>query len=666
MNDIKILLEKQTFTIENSMIRREYFWNNGHLISRELTDKTSTFTWNFSAAQPDFSIPGMPIAADDSKLTIKNIAATPVTPAHVIAEIITSFGPLSIKRIFRVYSETPAIACDFFIKGEFPRDWAELALEAAPQIQNENVLTQSTQKRQPGIIEQLDTNQLHLNLKCIQFFDITDRQNNLISAKSVMPYLQPIYLTGNLLFIENHFENVGIFMLKEAPCSDVQLTWPGFDFYNRCGLIQMAGPGIHPDDLAGREWTRAYGFVTGVAKGNELSLLTALRQYQNNIRRRDYDNMLLLNTWGDRSQDTRLSEAFTKDEITAAARLGLTHFQLDDGWQNGRSSNSAFEGGSLDNIWEMPNYCEPHTERFPNQLAPVLKTAKSANIKIGLWFNPSKDNSYENWEKDADTLIQLHKKYGILTFKIDGVEIPDKKAEMNLRRMLSKVRQATNNQVIFNLDITAGHRFGYHYFNEFGNLFLENRYTDMQSYYPHWTLRNLWTLAKYVPTQSLQIEFLNKWRNIDRYPEDDPLAPNRVPFGYCFAITMMAQPLAWFEASHLPEEAFAVAALVNTYREYQADIHDGLILPIGSEPNGTTWTGFQSLKSRTEGYVLVFREQTQIPQNSMRLWQLPHQKIQFEHLAGQGTSFGTDSDEKGGVIFELPRPFSFALYAYSV
>ena len=666
MNDIDISLEKNILTIENSAISRKYTWNNGHLISRDLTDKINTFTWTFSARRPDFFIPGMPASADNSKLIIKKIAATPVTPAHVMAEIVTTFGPLSIKRIFRVYPETPAIACDFYIKGEFPPGWAELSLEAAPLLDNDNVITKSVQERQPGIIEQLDTDQRHLNLKCIQFFDITDRQNNLISTKSVMPYLQPIYLTGNLLFIENHFQNAGIFMLKEAPCSDVQLTWPGFDFYNHDGLIQMVGSGIHPDDLVTGDWVRAYGFVTGIAKGDEFSLLSALRRYQDNIRLRQYDNMLLLNTWGDRSQDTRLSEEFTRKEITAASHLGLTHFQLDDGWQTGHSINSAVAGGSLDNIWEMSDYWVPHAERFPNQLAPVLEKGKSAHVKIGLWFNPSKDNSYENWEKDADTLIQLHEKYGILTFKIDGVEIPDKTAEMNLRRMLSKVRQATDNRVIFNLDITAGHRFGYHYFNEFGNLFLENRYTDTQSYYPHWTLRNLWTLAKYVPTQSMQIEFLNKWRNIDKYPRNDPFAPGRIPFGYCFAITMMAQPLAWFEASHLPEEAFDIAPLVKTYRNHQANIHAGLILPVGNEPNATTWSGFQSLENDSNGYVLIFREHSPENKFSIKLWQMANKEITFEHIAGNGQSFIGNGNKNGEVIFELPQPFSFALFKYSV
>ena len=98
---------------------------------------------------------------------------------------------------------------------------------------------------------------------------------------------------------------------------------------------------------------------------------------------------------------------------------------------------------------------------------------------------------------------------------------------------------ATGGQAVFNLDVTAGLRWGYHYGNEYGNIFLENRYTDWSNHYPHWTLRNLWMLSRTVPPQNLQIEFLNRWRNADPYPADDPLAPQHVPFDYCSAITMM-------------------------------------------------------------------------------------------------------------------------------
>ncbi len=159
----------------------------------------------------------------------------------------------------------------------------------------------------------------------------------------------------------------------------------------------------------------------------------------------------------------------------------------------------------------------------------MVERSKALGIELCLWFNPSKDDSYAHWRDDADALIGLYREYGIRTFKIDGVMIPDKRADLNLRGMFERVMDATGGQAVFNLDVTAGRRWGYHYGNEYGNIFLENRYTDWSNYYPHWTLRNLWMLSRYVPPQNLQIEFLNRWRNADRYPADDPLAPGRVP-----------------------------------------------------------------------------------------------------------------------------------------
>ena len=52
-----------------------------------------------------------------------------------------------------------------------------------------------------------------------------------------------------------------------------------------------------------------------------------------------------------------------------------------------------------------------------------------------------------------------------------------------------------------------------------------NRYTDWGNYYPYRTLRNLWMLSRYVPAEKMQIEFLNKWRNADKYDAADLLPP---------------------------------------------------------------------------------------------------------------------------------------------
>lgn len=76
-------------------------------------------------------------------------------------------------------------------------------------------------------------------------------------------------------------------------------------------------------------------------------------------------------------------------------------------------------------------------------------------------------------EKDAEAIIRLYKEYGICIFKIDGLSIPTKEAEMNLHRLFDYVLAETDNQVVFNLDATAGRRGGYHTFNRYGNIFLE-------------------------------------------------------------------------------------------------------------------------------------------------------------------------------------------------
>ncbi len=95
-----------------------------------------------------------------------------------------------------------------------------------------------------------------------------------------------------------------------------------------------------------------------------------------------------------------------------------------------------------------------------------------------MWFHPTNENYYATWETDAQIVNDLYNDYGIKYFKIDGVKLPNKLAETNFRNFLDKVSESCNHDVVFNLDLTADNRGGYNYFTEYGNLFLENRYTD--------------------------------------------------------------------------------------------------------------------------------------------------------------------------------------------
>ena len=275
-------------------------------------------------------------------------------------------------------------------------------------------------------------------------------------------------------------------------------------------------------------------------------------------------------------------------------------------------------------------------------------------------------NDFADWQKDAQAIIGLYKKYGICCFKIDGLQIPTKTAEQNLRRLFDTVLEQTNYEVIFNLDATAGRRGGYHYMNEYGNIFLENRYTDWGNYYPYRTLRNLWMLSRYVPAEKMQIEFLNKWRNADKYDAADPFAPARYSFDYLFAITLAAQPLAWMEASNLPEEAYITASLLKKYQPLQLRFHQGVILPIGEEPSGRSWTGFQSTVSGTQGYLVVYREDNEQARGTIDTWLPEGKKVDFIPVMGSGKKFAAKVGAQGRVSFELNDKNSFALYQYEV
>jgi len=667
MNECCAILEGNTLTIENNRIARRYAWNHGHLIGQAITDKATGHTWGLTGSAPDCSFPGEAAEATDGALDVTECPATPIRPAHLQADVTMRLGGLEVLRRFRIYPDCPAIACDFYLRGRPAGGWGVAAAAETGLANVESIAALYGGTAQAVVLDRLCLRQKHLRLECAQFFDVTDRRNTLVASRAILPYRFETPLPGNLLLIQDALADRGLFILKEAPCSDAQLAWPGCDFVAKIGEIQTVGVGLAPSDLAPDAWTRGYGCVVGVANGGEFGLLSALRSYQERIRvhQANRDEMILLNTWGDRGQDTRIHESFALAELEAAARLGVTHFQLDDGWQSGQTSNSATAGGSLENIWARGDFWRPHPERFPNGLAPVVERSKALGIELCLWFNPSKDDSYAHWQDDADALIGLYRQYGIRTFKIDGVMIPDKRADRNLRAMFERVMAATNGQAVFNLDVTAGRRWGYHYGNEYGNIFLENRYTDWGNYHPHWTLRNLWMLSRTVPPQNLQIEFLNQWRNADRYDAHDPLAPGRVPFDYGFAITMMAQPLAWFEATGLPEDAFTAAPLIRTYREHQARIHAGRIFPIGAEPSGVGWTGFQSIRGDS-GYLLVFREHNNRHKARLRLWDVGGRTIQGILVAGQGHDFTATADEDGCIEFRLPRPFSFALYTYHV
>ncbi|WP_278961283.1 alpha-galactosidase [Parabacteroides johnsonii] len=661
--DCKIELKQDTLTIENSQIKRSWLWNNGNLITCKLEDKGNGLAWQLRNNQPDLSLPGEEKEGSEASIRIEEVPASLQYTHHLRATVEYKAGNLQVRKILKIYPDCPAIACELYLKGQASQKWIK-ALDNPADLQNIEKLTQNSQGGNVPVMEQLMLEGKHWQLEAVEFFDVTDRFNTLVRPVHALSYRDCLY-RGNLLFAENTEKEAGFFMLKEAPTSNVQLYYPGGDYLVSEGTFRMVGLGVDSADIKTDEWTKAYSYVTGTFRSSEKQKRMALRNYQMRIRPflEDRDEMVMLNTWGDRGQDTRVNEAFCLKELELAAKLGVTHFQIDDGWQAGRSANSAY-GGSFKNIWDNPDYWTPDPDRFPNGLAPIVKRGKELGIEVCLWFNPSIQHDYADWQKDADALIALYEKYGIRTFKIDGTFFDNKLAESRLRSLYNRVMEATGWKAVLNLDATAGRRGGYFFFNEYGNIFLENRYTDWGNYYPYWSLRNLWMLSRYVAPQSLQIEFLNKWRNKEKYA-GDKFAPSTYSFDYLFAITMAAQPLAWFEASNLPDEAFPTGGVIQKYKTVQHDFHTGYVFPVGDEPSGKSWCGFQSVKDR-KGYFLLFRESNEEESFDMDTFFEPGEQVEFIPVLGAGKAFRSIVGKDGRIRFSLSEPNSYVLYSYRV
>ncbi len=657
-------LQNDTLRIGNDYIERVFVWNNGNIITCKLIDKKNGQIWKVNNKVPDLTFPLQSKETQNGMFKSYIVPSNGVHSEYLEAEVSFTLDSLSIKRIFRVYPSCSVIACDTYLKGKAKGEWVYTPKNIADLKNIEKLEEQLNQKQYP-VLDHLTFTGKHWKTESLEFMDVTDRNNTLVKSVKAISYRSNTF-RGNILFAHNSEINKGFFILKESPCSSVQLAYPEGDFVTEFGDFKIIGLGVDEKDLSTTEWIKTYSCVLGVYAGEEVNRLSALQNYQKQMRLEKSlsDEMIMMNTWGDRGQDTKVNESFCLNELKSAARLGITHFQIDDGWQSGRSANSAFAGGTFKNIWSNPNYWTPDPKRYPNGLKPVVDAGQKLGINVCLWFNPSIQNDYIDWEKDANAILTLYKEAGVKVFKIDGLQIPNHLAEKRLQMMFNKVLVESNREISFNLDVTAGRRGGYFYFNDLGNIFLENRYTDWQNYYPYWTLRNLWMLSKYIPTQKLQIEFLNKWRNQDKYA-GDIFGPANYSFEYLFAITMAAQPLAWMEGTGLPEEAFTLSHTIAKYKTIQHDFHQGVVLPIGDEPSGASWTGFQSIKERS-GYLLIFRENNMISKKSIPVYLPAGTKIECINIFHSGKPSIITVTNDGTIPVEIKDKNDFILFKYKV
>lgn len=678
-------IKDDILTISNSLVERKWIIKNGLLYAASFKDLISNREWLSKTSITPSPFPPIEKAPDEERrVTIHTQTKRPSSVSvEALEAIVTATGKtLTLVYRFIIFPNVPGINIQLSANGPaFTIDASTNVekVQAMPTGDEKTLTNQNASLPPIDGLEHLNLTPQHLRLTQITFKDCTDIYNELAQENHwlLQPNESQIPLTGNLFFVEDTLSANGLIFLKEAPLPHARpiKTWADFRVHGKANFSSaIKNPEFdskHPRwPLAyqmgffghgmGNASNEGYRWVVLAYQGGRSGRTRTLHNYQRQWRPYEpgRDGLLLSNTWGDRSMNSRINETFIIKEAKAGAKMGVDIMQIDDGWQRGLEKSTNTGGTDLwQGIWKATDkFWLPHPTRLPKGLNPIAKTCEKLGIQMGIWYVVDPQDSYANWRLDLARLMELHREQGVNFFKFDGVILSSKESEKNFNQLIAELLSQSNNKITIDLDVTAGVRQGYFGSLINGTLFVENRYTDWHGYWPHQTLRNLWTLSQYIDPVRLRFEFLNNSRNLSFYT-NDPLAPVNYQGDYLFATVMFASSLAWFEVQNYPEVAFKqVGKLVKIWKQHREAIARGSIFPIGSQPDGTSWTGFCSRSADNKSsYVLIFRELNNVAEHTFELPIQPTEKLNIKKLAGSGSA----KLRKNTLFVKIPKQLSY-------
>lgn len=636
--DCEIVLDDRTLSVRNSKIERVYRIAEEGIFPCALIDRVSGENWIQEPDKPytvfnlsDEKIVGISLAGEDDN-------DFGFAQRHVYGAVTINYESFAVQLQFYVYPDLPLIRTRWFYKGT-PQSACLCVLDSIP------------------------IREKHCEWENHFVRAITDYHNNLVQTEQGMFYpRETTKLSGSVLAIKRTLQKDCMVLIKESPAADEQVRYPGFDFRITDKQIEAVAAGLDETELTQNEFIPLYGTTVGFCGSGDLDFTGFMHQYHEarHSFQEEYDGAVFSNTWGDRNDGKNLSEKFLLQELDASHEMGITYYQIDAGWQTDEKLSCGARSWNLD------------CEKFPNGLEPIFQRAKEHGITMGLWFEPftfsDTDRVYSHYEEDIKTLTRFYQDYGARFFKLDGFQLLTYTASYRLEKMMQGVLSNTDQKTFFNVDITNWPRTGlFGAGTQYGNLFLENRYTDWVNYYPHYTMRNLWQLSEVIPTYRLQAEIPNVERKAEQYEADqpgDPLAPKKSGIAYAAACALFASPLAWFEPSNMREgQRQILGKIFADLAPYQNDILRAHVLPIGNMPNGVCFTGFQAIADEKSGYLLLVNGKNAKRSACISLHTAGMEGARFTKLTSNcNCSIQAVCDSSVEAVLE--GEFSFAVYRY--
>ncbi len=598
--------EENGLRIGNSRIERTFRIEEGRLVSGGLFEKQSG-VWASSPAP--LPLPTGEIRSFSASVRVSDDGG--LSEEYLASEITLAGEDRIAELILEIFPDSPFLSSRFLFRGKPLEDPG----------------------REFDTVEKLRLPSRHVRVDSVELFENSDYCDTLVKRERDLPYPRhPNRYRGDIFLLTPLAGGPALFLAKAAPCGKSHLLRPDVTLCVERGEASLFGTGVDLARLSPGEEAEAYGAVTGA--GDPAALPGEYKRLLSRKRKGEGTLLAMINTWGDRNCEKSLSDGFIKAELEAGEKLGADVLTIDDGWNKGAIADP---DRYMEHIWEgyheaAADYWSIDPVRFPAGFAPAAAEAKKRGIALGLWFCPDPANDFENWEKDAAILEGLYKAYGIRYYKLDGVTLRTKRGERNLQNLLERL---TSDGFTLQLDVTALERFGYLFKAGYGVQFVENRYTDWGNYFPYRTLRNLWMLAEVLPANMLQFEVLNPRRHPEKYASE-PFDPVNYEIDYLFASVMVSHPLLWFEASNLfPEDALRLKRIIAAWKPHREALFHAETVPVGDEPDGTSFTGFLAKTGEKEGYLILLREKNGKDEAVFRL-PLPAGRIETALLASNG------------------------------
>ncbi|MDD3021613.1 MAG: alpha-galactosidase [Alphaproteobacteria bacterium] len=460
----------------------------------------------------------------------------------------------------------------------------------------------------------------------------------------------------NGLMLFNKAEE-GFLLLKEShKCANNSGIATG-DFLLHTHDVCSTGLGfsdLNPHWLSGKDYHSAWANWCIPFSGGENGARKALKEFD---RARypfyaERDMFIAMNTWGSRGAGefsrSAAEEQNVLEELGSCADLGIDLLQVDDGWQ--------FDPGTND--FETCNW-EPSPIRFPHGWKYIRERADKLGIKLGIWVPPVLASDKK--------IIELIRSAGFRRVKLDFINITRREDLDRLIHTATLITGSIEKPVGINWDITeAFTRLGFYFGREYGNLFLQNCENSPPGfsnkrfigYDPEVSLYQIWLLGKYFNLNQVQI-------TIQRIT-DSPRGKG-YPQDYACGIAFMGNPLFFMETKRFTQpERNLVREVLDVYKKHRDKILSGYVFPIGEEPTGNSWSGFQCIYSEKEGYLTVFREKNAISNYTNFLLQVPEGKtLQITGLYNANDQELAPCDSKTYRIEGISRA-SWAFFHYRI